>query len=206
MNVTAAITHILNDWDTISNRVNDIIRYNFYINGHKMALSYTKIHGLENQLSLTWFPPDNTVITLQFDIKKSDEQYNISTYIPNEYFSAVKYSFNFNEDKPVNSFISAVFERILTAKPVTYGYQQYRHENLSMSFQKNFDKPFFQCFTRKNISEGMEKKIRRKFTNADEIIAFCYKYKKTLCFTSDISLAKDFITEFNNAKLNIQNP
>lgn len=205
MDITTGFNHILNDWNTISNRVNDVIRYNLHINGHGIALSYTKVNGLGNQLSITWFTPANHTITLFFDIKKIDDGYQISTYIPNEYFSKVKYSFNFNEEKPVNSFMSIIFERILTASPVTYNYDQYRQECRAMHFQNSTDNPFFQCFRRQNISPDMQDKVWRKYTNAGEIIAFCKKYKYTLQFTADISLAKDFSTEFNNIKLKIQN-
>lgn len=203
MDITTGFIHILDNWDTITNRVNDVIRYNLHINGHRIALSYTKINGLGNQLSITWFTPANHIITLPFDIKKTDNGYQMSTYIPNDYFPDVKYSFNFKEEQPVNSFISSIFEHILATTPVTYDYDQYRQECHAMHFQNIADNPFFQCFRRQNISPQMKHKVWRKYTNADEIIAFCTKYHQTLQFTSDIALARDFSTEFNNRKLQV---
>lgn len=199
MEITTGFIHILKDWETVSNRINDVIRYNLTVNRHRISLCYTKINGLENQFSITWFV-GNQQIVVSFDVTETDKQYYMSTYIPNDSFAEIKSSFNFNEPKPVNSFMSAVFNHILTAHPVIYDYNQYRQDCLAMHYQHNADKPFFECFTRKNISPEMQHKIKRKYTNADEIITFCITHNQTLRFTSDIERAKEFSIEFSNKK------
>jgi hypothetical protein len=199
MEITTGFIHILKDWETVSNRVNDVIRYNMTINHHRIALCYTKINGLENQLSITWHVGNRDII-VTFDVKEINKKYYMSTYIPNDSFAEIKGTFDFNETSPVNSFMSDVFNHIPATHPVIYDYNLYRQEHLAMHFQHDTDKPFFNCFIRKNISPEMQRKIKRKYTNADEIITFCINYNQTLRFTSDIAHAKEFSVEFRNKK------
>ena len=200
MDATFLIKKIHQDYEQSNYLVNGTIKYTLNYNGYPVTVMYSKDNNLSNALRII-ITVDRTDYLLIEYIYKNDDNFEINTFIDNEIYNELQFSFFQLKNKkcPTEPFFDKIKDHIIknepviTPEPERHYYQ--RHNN-------NF-LPYFETVVRHKMSNIMRQRIIHSYPKdlAYKILEYC-KNTYTLRFTEDENRAKDIVIALELNKSN----
>lgn len=197
MDITNVVDKLRNDYHNTQNIINKSVKYSFDYHHSHTDIYYLEENGLKNQILLSICVKDKYYLTT---ICFSNNDYEINPYIPNEIYQHIKNDiFSMDGYSPVPYF-NKLCSVIINKVPIVTDYKDDIKNHNYHIYKDHNECPFFETFTRKNISDNMKEKIYKRYNNdlANKIIKYCYQTGQTLRFTSDFNKAHDIIFAMNN--------
>lgn len=200
MIITEHITKLHNDYQNINNRINNSIRYTFDHNGSRTSIYFTCENELQNQIILTICYNDTYYITPKY-FSENNGVYNMTGFIPTEIYPHIRDIFADNNYSP-SCYFEHMLDAILNTAPVGKNFLAEINRHPYYNYENTSERPFFETFTRQNMSPAMRDNIQKRFDFdlANRILEYCDRTNKTLRFSSHIERNHDILIALNNAQ------
>lgn len=199
MNITNVVDKLHADYHIAQNIINKSIKYSFDYHNSHTGIYYLQDNGLQNQILLVICVNEKYYLTTIY-FSLIDNEYQIKPYIPDEIYPHIKKEMFKSDNYSPVPYFQKICAVILNSNPITTNYKTDTEKYKFHTYKDQKECPFFETFTRKNISTDMIEKIQKRYKSdlANRIIRYCHQAGKTLRFTSDINKSHDIIISMNN--------
>lgn len=178
------------------------IRTSFVYNNHRIYLYYLNPDKSTDMLHLyinSSGVGKNYSVFCNFNfVHKENGPTTLNPFFPKNEYNALKrwlFSRDAYSPTPLFEHIRGIIEAADKTVFVSCEYGEISRHRGSANVKTSKDsisKSYFQTLRQSNMSIEMEKRIKSNYHNADKIIAFLRKNKKTLVFTDDFERRRDF--------------
>ena len=193
----------------------DVIQYQFQQYNYIVNVSYTMLHGLQRQLSITFESPRNELTFLPVRVVKKRRNYLISASLGDYMRFVGRFFENFVNPETGKMSTSIFFQQLsdsiaeLTADSLRYSsIHEFAHRIAHARYPRHavdtYYYPYFFNIVNKKLSNRMASKIYEMYDEPERIIRFLRRHNLTLAFTDDINKARDFKTLFEKRVLELE--